>query len=93
MSNEKFDLQDDLASNSVFTIGNVFSVRGKDIVVRVNKDKNLPHLFFKGKTVKNVSVGLSNYVKILKGFTEIICKVEGEYLEEDKFQTKKNVCQ
>ncbi len=84
-----FNLHDQLAEDSVFTIGSVFSVRGKDIVVKVNKDKNLPHLFFKGRTVKNVSVGLSNYVKITKGFTEIICKVEGEYLEEDKYQKNK----
>lgn len=84
-----FNLQDRLVNDSVFTIGSVFSVKGKDIVVKVNKDKNLPHLFFNGRTIKNVSVGLSNYVKILKGFTEIICKVEGEYLEEDKYQTNK----
>ena len=84
-----FNLQDRLVNDSVFTIGSVFSVKGKDIVVKVNKDKNLPHLFFKGRTIKNVSVGLSNYVKILKGFTEIICKVEGEYLEEDKYHTNK----
>ena len=87
--NNKFNLQDKLAEDSVFTIGSVFSVKGKDIVVKVNTDKNLPHLFFKGRTIKNVSVGLSNYVKIVKGFTEIICKVEGEYLEEDKYQARK----
>ena len=87
--NNAFNLQESLVENSVFTIGSVFSIKGKDIVVKVNKDKNLPHLFFKGRTIKNVSVGLSNYVKILKGFTEIICKVEGEYLEEDKFQRDK----
>ncbi|HVQ43394.1 MAG TPA: ATP-binding protein [Candidatus Saccharimonadia bacterium] len=85
-----FSLQERLTSDSVFTIGSVYSVKGKDIVVKVNKDKNLPHLFFKGRTIKNVSVGLSNYIKILKGFTEIICKVEGEYLEEDKFQANKS---
>lgn len=85
-----FNLEEKLAKDSVFVIGNVFSVKGKDIVVKVNKDKNLPHLFFEGRTIKNVSVGLSNYIKILKGFTEIICKVEGEYLEEDKFQTNKD---
>ena len=85
----KFNLQDQLVNDSVFTIGSVFSVKGKDIAVKVNKDKNLPHLFFNGRTIKNVSVGLSNYVKIIKGFTEIICKVEGEYLEEDKYQTSK----
>jgi DNA helicase HerA-like ATPase len=87
--NNNFNLQDRLVNDSVFTIGSVYSVKGKDIVVKVNKDKNLPHLFFKGRTIKNVSVGLSNYIKILKGFTEIICKVEGEYLEEDKFQINK----
>jgi hypothetical protein len=86
-----FNLQDRLVNDSVFTIGSVFSVKGKDIVVKVNKDKNLPHLFFKGRTIKNVSVGLSNYVKILKGFTEIICKVEGEYIDEDKYQVGKKI--
>ncbi|MFA6272456.1 MAG: ATP-binding protein [Patescibacteria group bacterium] len=85
----KFNLQDQLVNDSVFIIGSVFSVKGKDIAVKINKDKNLPHLFFNGRTIKNVSVGLSNYVKIIKGFTEIICKVEGEYLEEDKYQTNK----
>lgn len=89
MKNSDFNLHNQLAEDSVFTIGSVFSVRGKDIIVKVNKNKNLPHLFFKGRTVKNVSVGLSNYVKITKGFTEIICKVEGEYLEEDKYQKNK----
>src|SRR3989344_5907531 len=89
MKKNSFNLQDRLVNDSVFTIGSVFSVKGKDIIVKVKKDKNLPHLFFEGRTIKNVSVGLSNYIKILKGFTEIICKVEGEYLEEDKFQTNK----
>ena len=89
MTKNDFNLQDRLVDDSVFTIGSVFSVKGKDIVVKVNKDKNLPHLFFQGRTIKNVSVGLSNYVKILKGFTEIICKVEGEYLEEDKYKSNK----
>lgn len=84
-----FNLQDRLVNDSIITIGSVFSIKGKDISVKVNKDKNLPHLFFKGRTIKNVSVGLSNYVKIIKGFTEIICKVEGEYIEEDKFQKDK----
>lgn len=88
-TSSNFNLEDGLIDDSVFTIGSVSSVKGKDIIIRVNKDKNLPHLFYKGRTVKNVSVGLSNYVKIIKGFTEIICKVEGEYLEEDIYQKEK----
>jgi DNA helicase HerA-like ATPase len=59
------------------------------VVIYIYNSQNLPHLFFHGKLVKNVSVGLSNYVKILKGFTEIICKVEGEYINEDKIHTNK----
>ena len=66
MTQNNFNLQERLLDNSVFTIGSVFSVKGRDIVVKVNKDKNLPHLFFKGRTIKNVSVGLSNYVKIIR---------------------------
>lgn len=89
MAKASFDLQERLVSSSVFTIGSVFKVQGKEIVVEVNKDKNLPHLFFNGRTVKNVSVGMSNYIKITKGFIEIICKVEGEYLEKEKYQVQK----
>ena len=89
MAKSNFNLQERITNNSVFTIGNVLSVKGQNIVIKVNKDKNLPHLFFQGKTIKNVSVGLSNYVKILKGFTVIIAKVEGEYLEADKRQSDK----
>jgi len=84
-----FNLQHSITDDSIFTIWSVFSVKGKNIIIKVDKNKNLSHLFFNGQTIKNVSVGLSNYVKILKGFTEIICKVEWEYLEEDKFQRDK----
>lgn len=89
MKKNRFNLKEGLIIDSVFTIGVVYSVSGTEIVVKVNKDKNLPHLFYKGRTVKNVSVGRSNFIKILKGFTEIICKVQGEYLEEDKFYKNK----
>lgn len=90
MKESKFILQENLTQDSVFEIGRVYEVRGREITVKVNKDKNLPHLFYNGRTLRNVSVGLSNYVKIYKGFTEIICKVEGEYLDEDKTSSEKN---
>ncbi|MEM8727695.1 MAG: DUF87 domain-containing protein, partial [Chlamydiota bacterium] len=89
MAKSAFDLQASLIADSVFKIGTVLSIKGKEIIVKVNKDKNLPHLLFHGRAIKNVAVGLSNYVKILKGFTEIIGKVEGGYLEEDKSQSIK----
>lgn len=68
--------------NSVFRIGVVYSVDGRTVKVRVDKNKNSSHLIYKGTLIKNVSVG--SYVKILKGFIPIIGKVESEYIVEDK---------
>jgi hypothetical protein len=69
--------------DSIFIIGGVSSVEGRKVKVRVNKDKNLSHISYKGKIIKNVSVG--SYVKISKGFIEIIGKVEGEYVSKERF--------
>lgn len=68
--------------NSVFRIGDVYSVDGRTVKIRVDKNKNSSHLIYKGTLIKNVSVG--SYVKILKGFMPIIGKVESEYIVEDK---------
>lgn len=68
--------------NSVFKIGVVYSVDGRTVKIRVDKNKNSSHLIYKGALIKNVSVG--SYVKILKGFVSIIGKVESEFIVEDK---------
>lgn len=88
MSN-KINLKSEIQKDSIFVVGKVFAVNGREIIVEIDKNKNLPHLFFNGHTIRNISVGLSNYVKIMKGFTEIICKVEGEYLEYDRLYDDK----
>jgi DNA helicase HerA-like ATPase len=67
--------------DSVFRIGKVISVDGRSVDVSVDKSKNTSHLVFKGELIKNVSVG--SYIKIVKGFTKIICKVDGEFIKED----------
>ncbi len=72
-----------ISKESVFVVGTVSSVEGRKVKVRVKKDKNLSHLSYNGKIIKNVSVG--SYVKITKGFIEIIGKVEGEYITTEKF--------
>lgn len=69
-------------AESVLKIGSVSEIKGKNILIRVDKNKNAPHLLFNGKVIKNVSVG--SYVKIAKGFNEIIGKIEGEFISEDK---------
>ena len=68
--------------NSVFRIGVVYSVDGRTVKIRVDKNKNTSHLIYKGTLIKNVSVG--SYVKILKGFISIIGKVETEFISEEK---------
>jgi len=81
MPNQKSSISDTVLKESIFIIGTVSSVEGRKIKVKVKKDKNLSHLSYRGKTIKNVSVG--NYIKITKGFIEIIGKVEGEYIKEE----------
>lgn len=71
-----------LQENSIFRIGTVFSVEGREVKVKVDKVKNASHLLYKGTLIKNVSVG--GYVKIEKGFISIIAKIEGESIKEEK---------
>lgn len=68
--------------NSVFKIGTVCEVDGREIRVLVDKNKNTSHIIYRGHLLKNVAVG--SYVKILKGFIPIIGKVESEYILRNK---------
>ncbi len=76
-----------ISEDSIFQIGKVISVKGRTIEVKVDKTKNTSHLVYKGELLKNISVG--GYIKIIKGFTKIIGKVEGELINEDKLFVKK----
>lgn len=69
-------------SDNILKVGKVRSVQGRKVNVLVDKRKNTSHLILNGDIVKNVAVG--SYIKIAKGFTEIIGKIEGESIEEDK---------
>ena len=66
---------------SIFKIGRVMSVNGREVKIKVDKQKNLSHIIYNGELIKNVSVG--GYVKILNGFTTLIAKVESEYIQHD----------
>ena len=79
-------IPEQVLEDAIFIIGKVVSVEGRTIRVKVDKTKNSSHLIYKGELLRNVSVG--GYIKILKGFTKIIGKVEGEYVSEDKFYAK-----
>lgn len=75
-------MERELTKESVFIIGKVFSVEGRIVKIKVNKNKNTSHIVFQGRSVKNISVG--SFIKIIKGFVEIIGKVEGEFITEEK---------
>lgn len=66
---------------SVFKIGIVQSVSGREVKVRVDKQKNLPHIIYNGALIKNISVG--GYIKIVNGFNVFIAKIDGEYITVD----------
>ncbi|MDO6433038.1 ATP-binding protein [Flavitalea sp. BT771] len=77
-----------IQKDSIFKVGKVISVEGRTVKVEVDKTKNSSHLIYNGTLLRNISV--NSYVKITKGFTSIIGKVEGEFIIEDKMYAEKN---
>lgn len=75
-------------SNSALHIGKVESVRGRIIEIKVHKSKNASHLLFNGQIIKGISVG--SYIKICKGFEELIGKIDEEFISEDKLISQKD---
>lgn len=71
-----------VAQDGVFRVGRVVAVEGRQVRISVDKLKNASHLLFEGGLVRNVAVG--GYLKIVKGFSELIAKVDGELIEEDR---------
>jgi len=77
------DIDEHLKRESIFRIGIVHSVYGRKIKVKVFKNKNHPYLIYDGRITKNVATG--SYIKIRKGLTTIIGKIEGEEIDEDTY--------
>ena len=88
MSMEKttMDHDDYLLKKSIFRIGEVSSVDGREVSVRVDQEKNRSHILYRGELLSNVSVG--GYVKLIKGFNSLIGKIEKEYVKEDRMVSK-----
>lgn len=69
-----------LTDDAVFKVGRVVGVQGRTVRISVDKAKNGSHLLYRGDVLRNVGVG--GYLKISKGFSEIIAKVDGETVAE-----------
>ncbi len=76
-----------IQKNSIFKVGNVTSIEGRTVRIKVDKEKNLSSLLYKGDILKNVTVG--GYVKIHKGYITIIAKVESESVDEENWKFEK----
>jgi len=66
--------------------GEVIEVRGVRIVIRVFDESSKETLFYLGEKYKGISI--REHVIIRRGFRNIVCIVEGEYLDEKKLNEK-----
>jgi len=61
-------------------VGEVIAVTGVKISLRIFEDSSQETIFFNG--VKHRGVSLREHLSIQRGFIDIVCLVEGEYLDE-----------
>ncbi|NQU86078.1 MAG: DUF87 domain-containing protein, partial [Mariniphaga sp.] len=82
MSNNTTQTEKYIIDNSIFRIGKVIEILGQSVKVKVDTGKNTSSILYKGEIMQNISV--QGYVKIKKGFEEMVGKIEGESISEDK---------
>ncbi|GFE91828.1 ATP-binding protein [Steroidobacter agaridevorans] len=66
-------------------VGEVIAVNGTKITLRIDEDSSKETLFYGGEKYKGVSI--REYLAIQRGFREIICIVEGEFLDEARVES------
>lgn len=66
------------------SVGEVVSIAGVKVTVRVFEDTSKDTLFYNGEKYKGISI--REYLSIRRGFRNIVCLVEGEYLDEHKVE-------
>ncbi len=79
---QSLDKEEYIIENSIFTVGKVVSVEGQSVKVKIDKWKNTSFILYKWEVIQNIFVGW--YIKIKKWFEEMIGKIEGEYIKEEK---------
>jgi hypothetical protein len=65
-------------------VGEVIAVSGVRISLRIFEDSSQETIFYEG--VKYRGVSLREHVSIQRGFIDIVCLVEGEFLDEKKLE-------
>ncbi len=73
------------------SVGEVIGVRGTQITLKIFDESSLETIFYDGKKYKGVSI--REYIGIKRGFSLIVCIIEGEYLDEKRFEFEDNKIQ
>lgn len=63
-------------------VGDVIAVHGTKVVLKIDDQSSKETLFLGGDKYKGVSI--REYLSIRRGFRDIVCMVEGEYLDESR---------
>lgn len=63
-------------------VGEVIAVHGTKVILKIDEKSSKETLFFNGERYKGVSI--REYISIQRGFRDIICMIEGEYLDENR---------
>lgn len=66
-------------------VGEVIAVNGVKITLKIDEDSSKETLFYAGEKYKGVSI--REYISIQRGFRNIICIIEGEYLDESRMES------
>lgn len=72
-------------------VGEVIAVRGTQVTLLIYDESSLENMFYDGRKYKGVSI--REYIGIKRGFCLIVCIVEGEYLDEKRFELDDNKIQ
>ncbi|MDG2524576.1 ATP-binding protein [Stenotrophomonas sp. HITSZ_GD] len=65
-------------------VGEVVAISGIRITLRIDEESNKETLFHEGQRYKGISI--REHIAIQRGFKDIVCIVEGEQLDEKKFE-------
>jgi DNA helicase HerA-like ATPase len=69
-------------------IGEVIAITGVKITLKVFEESSKDTLYYNGEKYKGVSI--REYISIQRGFRDIVCIIEGEYLDENRFEKDRN---
>lgn len=69
-------------------VGEVIAITGTKIIIKIFEESSKDTLYYNGDQYKGVSI--REYISIQRGFRDIVCIIEGEYLDENRFEKEED---